>query len=95
MLEQRASEAGAATTLVPVVSKELLETVLLGKFAPAVYEADDLRVGLQPFSCGFVLDTRGGVVESRAASYDLMLSGLAAPTIEEQTQLSTKEIPFP
>jgi hypothetical protein len=95
LLEQRASEAGAATTLVPVVSKELLETVLLGKFAPAVYEADDLRVGLQPFSCGFVLDTRGGVVESRAASYDLMLSGLAAPTIEEQTQLSTKEIPFP
>ena len=34
-------------------------------------------------------------MEARAASYDLMLSGLAAPTIEEQTRLSTKEIPFP
>jgi hypothetical protein len=95
LLEQRASEAGAATTIVPVVSKELLETVLLGKLAPAVYEADDVRVGLQPFSCGFVLDTRGGVVESRVASDDLMLAGLAAPTIEEQIQLSTEEIPSP
>jgi len=95
LLEQRAAEAGAATTIVPVVSKELLETVLFGKLAPAVYEADDLRLGLQPFSCGYVLDTRGGIVESRAASYDLMLAGLAAPTMEEQAQLSTKEVPFP
>ena len=95
LLEQRATEAGAATTIVPVVSKELLETTLSGKFAPALYEADDLRLGLQPFSCGFVLDTRGGVVEARAASYDLMLAGLSAPTIAEQAQLSTKEVPFP
>ena len=95
MLEQRASEAGAATTIVPVVSKELLETVLFGKFAPAVYEADDLRIGLHPFTCGYVLDNRGGVVESRAASYDLMLAGLSAPTFDEQTLLSTKEVPFP
>ena len=95
LLDQRASEAGAATTIAPVVSKELLETVLFGKFAPAVYDADDLRVGLHPFTCGFVVDTRGGIVESRAASYDLLLAGLAAPTFEEQAQLSTKEVPFP
>lgn len=95
LLEQRTGEAGAPTTIVPVVSKELLETVLFGRFAPAAYEADDLRLGLTPFTCGFAMDTRGGLVETRAASYDLLLAGLAAPNFEEQNQLSTKEIPFP
>ena len=50
--EERAREPGAATTMVPIPTKEMLEMMRLGTFAPQTHEVDDLEKGLHPLVLG-------------------------------------------
>jgi len=94
--EARSSQLDAATTMVPVASKELMELLMMGNFAPKMFEMDDLTKGLSPFMYGVHAGSAdGGAIQTRAHSYDMMMHGLAAPTIQEQAAFSTKDVSLP
>ncbi|KAL7574121.1 hypothetical protein ACA910_014808 [Epithemia clementina (nom. ined.)] len=95
LLEERAQRGEAATNIAPFVTKELHEQVLMGRFAPRTYEADDLTVGINPFTCGFQNSDRDRDVVVRTQNFDLMLQGHTQPTLAEQETFRTKDVPLP
>ena len=95
LLDERARQQDAATAIAPFVTKELHETVLMGRIAPKTHEMEDLGVGLNPFSCGFQNSEKDREVVIRAQNMDLMLQGHTQPTLAEQETFKTKEVPVP
>lgn len=95
LVEERGNEYDAATAVVPIVSKELYEIVLHGRFAPRPHEMDDLTLGLHPFTTGYFDDETGTEVRVRAQRFDTMMNGNAAPSLAEQDTFTTKEVPIP
>ena len=68
--------------------------VLYGCVGPHVHQLNDLTVGLSPFTCGFFVGQKGSPVATRVKRYDSAMAGVAAPTIAEQDEFRTKEVPF-
>ena len=64
LVEDRSAEHGAATGVVPVISKELFEMLLNGRFAANPYKMDDLTRGVHPFTTGYFDDNVGGIVRA-------------------------------
>ena len=96
LVEDRCRHPGAATGLSPVVTKELYEMILNGRFAPHPHQMDDLTVGVQPFTCGYAKGSESGKqVEARAAGFDLMMAGQIAPTLGEQSTFRTSAVDLP
>jgi hypothetical protein len=68
----------------------------MAAFAPKSFQMDDLTKGLNPFAFGLSSGSSSGKsVQSRAQAYDMMMHGLAAPTLGEQDTFTTKEVSIP
>ncbi|KAL7556315.1 hypothetical protein ACA910_011861 [Epithemia clementina (nom. ined.)] len=67
----------------------------MGRFAPQAYKADNLNMGINPFTCGFQNSERDWDVVIRTQNFDLMLQGHTQPTLAEQETFRTKDVPLP
>ena len=96
-LTKRASEPGAATTIPPIATKELLHMYEEGlSVAPTVFRLDDLNAGISAFTAGWRQGTeKGEIVQQRQMDYDAQQRGGTQVTLAEQQRLSTKELPAP
>ncbi|KAL7576624.1 hypothetical protein ACA910_005562 [Epithemia clementina (nom. ined.)] len=83
VIEERARQADAATNYAPFATKELYKHVLMGRFAPRAYEADNLSMGINPFTCGLQNSERDQDVVIRTQNFDLMLQCHTQPTLAE------------
>ncbi|KAL7566310.1 hypothetical protein ACA910_013635 [Epithemia clementina (nom. ined.)] len=95
IINEQARQTNAASNIVPFATKELYEHVLMGRFAPRAYKAEDLSVGINPFTCGFQNSDRDWDVVIRTQHFDLMLQGHMQPTLAEQETFRTKDVPLP
>ena len=95
VIEERARQPDAATNIPPFATKELYEHVLMGRLAPRPYEAEDLTIGISPFTCGFQNGERDRDIIIRTQNFDLMMQGHTQPTLAEQETFRTKDVPIP
>ncbi|KAL7558632.1 hypothetical protein ACA910_019463 [Epithemia clementina (nom. ined.)] len=95
VIKERARQADAATNIAPFATKELYEHVLMGRFAPRAYEADNLSMRINRFTCGFQNSKHNRDVIIRTQNFDLMLQGHMQPTLAEQETFCTKDVPLP
>lgn len=92
----RSNEAGAATSMTPVVTKELYEMIINGELGPPPHQLDDLAKGVTPFSCGYIKGTaQATTVEVKAQAYDLTMEGQVAPNLAERDTFRTDAVPLP
>ena len=94
-VDARALEPGAATSLPPIITKELVDMVKTGALGAHPMERDDLTKGLHPFTCGFARGARDEAVRIRVEDYDSSLAGTVQATLAEQAAFRTKEVPLP
>ncbi|KAL7569593.1 hypothetical protein ACA910_009563 [Epithemia clementina (nom. ined.)] len=95
IIDKQERQTDAASNIAPFATKELNEHVLMGRFAPWAYKAEDLSVGINPFTCGFQNSDRDRDVVIQTQNFDLMLQGHMQPTLAEQETFRTKEVPLP
>ena len=93
----RCGENGAATTVPPIATKEILAMYETGiSVAPTLFQLDDLLAGISAFSCGWRSGSeQGEIVQQRQIDYDNQQRGGTQVTLAEQRQLSTKEVHMP
>ena len=96
-LTLRASEAGSASNIAPVITKEVLAMIEQGvTMAPTIFQLEDLTAGLNPFTCGwFQGTTKGDKVYERQVDFDNQQSGDTTITLAESRLLATKDVHFP
>ena len=94
-VQERCLQPGAATSIPPVVSKELFNMVRNAEFAPSIFEIDDLMKGLQPFVCAFVTPHHRATLQDKAARYDSLMGADYTPTMVEERSLATTNAPIP
>ena len=95
MVEQRAMEPTVVSRSPAIMTKEVLEMILSGKFAPTLFQMEDLTIGISPFTCGFFVGDRGDAIMARTNRYDLQQSGQTNISLAELEQLATKEVYLP
>ena len=93
--DERVESGLGVARVSPLATKELYELLFQGKLGSHPHEGDDLSKGLSPFMCGFQVGTRDTAIQVRAQNFDQMLLGHMTPSLAEQQQLSTKDIPIP
>ena len=93
----RSSETGAASSVAPIATKEMLFMYENGvAVAPTLHQLDDLLAGLSAFTCGWRPGTeQGEIIRQRQLDYDNQQSGGTQVTLAEQRALSTKEVHLP
>ncbi|KAL7573675.1 hypothetical protein ACA910_008362 [Epithemia clementina (nom. ined.)] len=80
LLEEQAHRGEATTNIAPYATKELHKQVLMGWFAPCTYKANNLTMGINPFTCGFQNSNCDRDVVVCTQNFDLMLQGHTAHT---------------
>jgi hypothetical protein len=81
-LTARVAETDSASLITPIATKEMVERLNRIEFAG---RTENFSTGIHPFMC---VEGPPGAAESSAHLYDLIISGLAAPSLSDHAQLA-------
>ena len=95
-LNARASTIGSMGSVPPVVTKELMELIVNGCYAPDWHEGDNYSAGINPFSCGITTTVElGQNLGNQMMGLDAAQSGGAVVAFSDLQRFNNNKIAVP